>query len=617
MNNETSQSLFSRVRSEQVRLVLMASAAVWSLIGYWQQFLPFDVVAVIATFLGGYPIYKETFRSLRHRRINMEVSMTVAVAASLIVGAFTAAIVIAFFVILAEYIESYATDSARATLIQLEKAVPRKALVRRNGIEIEVDPQTLTSNDLVIVRDGERVPVDGVVIKGDAYINQASITGESIPVEKHIGDGVFAGTINESGLLEVQTEKIGTETVFGKIIKLVGEAESKKAPIQKISDRLAVWLVEFAIGSSLLAYLLTRNPISAISVVVVAGSCGVAAGTPLAIVAAMGKAAKKGVIVKGGVYIEEMTKVDTIVIDKTGTLTLGEPTVQGFHALDGCSEKQILSYAASAEKHSTHPIARAIVRRAAELGIRPIEHSQFDYSPGKGVTSEHDGQRILVGNNRLMSDHQIELPLTVQAPTLGMVPEGIASVLVAHDGKVCGTIWISDTVREESKLAISELKKMGIKTIMLTGDNKGVAKAVGSEVGVDDVYAELLPQDKVSKIEELVANGRRVAMVGDGVNDAPALARASVGIGMGTGTDVAVEEADVVLMTNDLSKIAGTLRLSKKAYHTIMENFYGTIIIDGIGVTLAFLGFLNPLSAAVIHTASELVFIANSARLMT
>jgi Cd2+/Zn2+-exporting ATPase/Cu+-exporting ATPase len=595
----------------------MGSAAAWSLVGYWQRFLPFDLVAIVATFLGGYPIYRETFHSLRHKRINMEVSMTVAIAASLIVGAFTAAIVIAFFVILAEYIEGYATDSARATLIQLEKGVPRKALVRRNGVEIEVDPQTLTPNDLVIVRDGERVPVDGVIIKGDAYINQASITGESTPVEKHVGDGVYAGTVNESGLLEVRTQKIGTETVFGKIIQLVEEAGSKKAPIQRISDKLAVWLVYFAIGSSLLAYLLTRNPIAAISVVVVAGSCGVAAGTPLAIVAAMGKAAKKGVIVKGGLYIEEMTKVDTIVIDKTGTLTLGEPTVQGFRALDGCSEGQLLSYAASAEKHSTHPIARAITKKAAELGIRPIEHSQFNYSPGKGVSSEHDGQQILVGSSRLMSDHHIELPRDVQLLTPESIPEGAASVLVARDGKVCGTIWISDTVREESKLAISDLREMGMKTVMLTGDNKRVAEAVGSEVGMDEVYAELLPQDKVSKIEELVASGRRVALVGDGVNDAPALARANVGIGMGTGTDVAVEEADVVLMTNDLSKIAVTIRLSKKAYHAIMENFYGTIIIDGIGVTLAFLGFLNPLLAAVIHTTSELVFIANSARLMT
>ncbi len=599
-----------------VRLILVGFAALFSLLGLWRLLWPFDLVAILATLIGGYPIYRETFHSLaRHRRISMEVSMTVAIAASLIVGAFFAALVITFFVLLAEFIEGYAIDKARSTITQLEKVAPKKALVRRGGLEVEVDPQTLAPGDVVIVRDGERIPVDGVIVKGSASVNQAAITGEALPAEKDPGGRVYAGSVNESGLLEVETESVGKETVFGKIVKLIGEAQAKRAPIQKLSDRLATWLIEFAIGFSLLTLLLTRNPISSISVIVVAGSCGVAAGTPLAIVAAMGKAAKRGVIVKGGVYIEEMSRIDTIVIDKTGTLTMGEPEVAELASFDGCSQEQLLSYAAMAEKRSTHPIARAIARKASELGLDIPEGSTFNYLPGRGVVSNHNGQEVIVGNAQLMSDQSITLgrDLTPSARTL---PGDRTKVFVARDGRICGILLLADAIRGESRKAIADLRRMGIETIMLTGDNAATARTVGRDVGVNQVYSELMPQDKVAKIEELVASGRKLAMVGDGINDAPALARANVGIGMGAGTDVAVEEADLVLMTNDLRKIADMVKMSKRAYGTIMHNFYGTVAIDGLGVFLAFLGLLNPLLAALIHTGSEFVFIMNSARLL-
>ncbi len=589
----------------------MGLAALWSLSGLWRQFIQFDVIALAATLVGGYPIYKETYTSLKQKHINMEVSMTIAIIASLIVGAFSAAVVISFFVILAELIESYALDKARDTVTRLENITPKKTLVKRHGEEVTVDVQSLEENDIVIVRDGERIPVDGIITRGTAVVNQSSITGESIPTDKTESDRVYAGSINESGVIEVRTEKIGTETVFGKIIKLVEEAESKKSPIQKISDKLATRLVVFAILSSIVTLLITRNPISSISVIIVAGSCGVAAGTPLAIVATIGRAAKKGVIVKGGIYLEEMTRIDTVVIDKTGTITLGEPTVTKVRAFNGSTESEVLSYAASVEGHSNHPISRAIMRKAAELNIRPLQHSQFTYSPGRGVISEYGGERILVGNIRLMIENNIPIPVESQDS-----PQGTTTILVAHNNTICGTISLVDDVRDISRNAIARLKKMGLNTIMLTGDNETATKLIGEKVGVDEFYADLLPQDKVLKIEQLVTQGHRVVMVGDGVNDAPALARANVGIGMGAGTDVAVEEADIVLMTNDLEKIPDLLDLSKSAYWTIMGNFYGTISIDAIGVALAFLGFLNPLVAALIHTGSELAFIANSARLM-
>src|SRR6266487_1341500 len=569
-------------REDEIRLSLMGLAALFSYLEFWRSFSSIDLVAIGATLVGGYPVFVETFHSLRHRSINMEVSMTVAIVASLLVGQFTAAVVVTFFVLLSEFIEAYAVDKGRATIVKLEKSVPRRALVRRDEKEVETNVETIQPGETVIVRDGERIPVDGALVKGSGFVNQSAITGEAIAVEKMAGSRVFAGSVDESGIFEVQTEKVGTETVFGQIIKLVEGAESRKAPIQRISDKLAAWLVEFTIIFAVITFLVTRNLISTISVIVVAGACGVAAGTPLAIVAVMGGLAKRGVIVKGGVYVQEMSKVDTVVIDKTGTLTFGDPEVTDVVGLHGCSREQVLTYASAAEKFSKHPLAHAIVAKAQALGVNSGSTSSSDYMAGKGIVSWYDGEQVLV----------------------------------AHGGRICGVIGISDKIRNESREAVRELGKMGLSTIMLTGDNQVASKTVGEQVGIDEVHAELLPADKVSYIEQLSASGRRIAMVGDGVNDAPALALANVGIGMGAGTDIAIEEADIVLMTNDLGRIPLIVKVSKQAYGVIMQNFYGTLIVDGIGLGLAFQGLLNPLFAAGIHVVSELVFILNSARLI-
>ncbi|MDG6908021.1 MAG: cation-translocating P-type ATPase [Nitrososphaerota archaeon] len=612
-----------RKTRQMTRLVLVGISSGVSAYGtyFLHTLFPYDIVAIVAVLLGGYPVFKETILSLRHFRISMEVSMAVAIIASLLVEQFAVSVLITFFVLLSEYIEDYAVDKGRQTIVLLEKSAPKRALVRRNGLEQEVDVQSLQTNDIVIVRDGERIPVDGTIAVGSAFVNQAAITGESQRFEKNPGDKVYAGSINESGLIEVRTERVGSETIFGKIIKLVEEAENRKAPIQRISDRLAAYLVEFAIGFAFVTFLLTRNPITTLSVVVVAGACGVAAGTPLAIVAVMGKGAKKGAIIKGGAYVEEMNKVDTIVIDKTGTLTFGDPIVNDIVNFGSYTKEDVLEYAAVAERHSNHPLAHAITNKARELGLNLSESSSpypSRYIPGKGIIAEHDGGEIVVGNNVLMTERQAKFPANTQGDAItNKIPgNGGSIVLVAYHGEVCGMISITDMIRKESKDAISDLKKMGIRTIMLTGDNKNVAEAVAKEVGIDAVHAELLPDAKLSIVEDLVSKGHKVAMVGDGINDAPALARANVGIGMGAGTDVAIEEADIVLMTNDLQKIADVAKLSRKAYRTIMTNFYGTVTVDGIGVALAALGFLNPLLAAGIHVTSELIFILNSARLI-
>ena len=606
----------SRRDFAEIRLVLMGIAALFSYLGYWRSFLSFDIVAIGATIVGGFPVFVETFRSLRHRSINMEVSMTIAIVASLLVGQFTAAVVVTFFVLLSEFIESYAVDKGRATIVKLEKSVPKRALVRRNGVEVEADIGTIVPHETVVVRDGERIPVDGTVIKGSGFVNQSAITGEALAVEKMPGSHVYAGSIHEAGIIEIETEKVGNETVFGQIIRLVEEAEGRKAPIQRISDKLASWLVEFTVVFAVVTFVVTRNLISTISVIVVAGACGVAAGTPLAIVAVMGGLAKKGVIVKGGVYVQEMSKVDTVVIDKTGTLTLGDPEVTDIVGLNGNSEQQVLMFAAAAEKMSNHPLARAITAKAKQFGIDPDSNTASEYEVGKGMLSWLDGERVLVGNTLLMTEQDVPLPATIDTTLTEKVSEGKTTVLVARGGQICGIIGISDKIRDESREAVQELRKMGVSTIMLTGDNKIAAENVGNQVGIDQVRAELLPADKVSIVEKLLSSGQKIAMVGDGINDAPALARANVGIGMGAGTDIAIEEADIVLMNNDLRKVPAIVRESKKAYGAIMQNFYGTLIVDGIGLVLAFQGLLNPLLAAGIHVTSELVFILNSARLI-
>ncbi len=601
---------------ELLRLTLMGAAALFSWLGLWRAFLPLDLVGLGSALVGGYPIYKETLQSLAHRKISMEVSMSLAILASLLIGQFTAAAVIAFFVILAELLEALAVDQGRATLIKLEEAAPMKALVKKNGADVEVDVRSLLVGDVVVVRHGDRIPADGVVLEGSALVNQSNITGETVSVEKSAGNRVYAGSLNESGLLEVRVDSVGSETAFGKIIELIREAGSKKAPIEKTSDRLATWLVEFAIIFSVVTFIVTRSFVSSISVIVVAGACGVAAGTPLAIVATMGNAAKRGVIVKGGSYIEEMSRIDTVVIDKTGTLTFGMPVVTDVTAVDNCETQQVLQFAVTAERYLNHPIASAIVEKASELGVRAIAHSTFSYTPGKGVAVESDGHNILVGNSTLLREKGIAISPEALAISTAQAAQGKTAVYVAHENRICGLIAIVDRIRDESRKAMVDLRNMSIKTIMLTGDNKVAAQIVANEVGIDEVYAELLPHDKVAIIKRLVAEGHKVAMVGDGINDAPALAYANVGIGMGAGADVAVEEADIVLMTNDLQKISYLVKASKKAYRTISQNFYGTITVDGIGITLAFLGFLNPLLAAGVHVLSELVFILNSAKLI-
>jgi P-type Cu+ transporter len=433
-----------------------------------------------------------------------------------------------------------------------------------------------------------------------------------MPVEKATGDVVYAGTINQSGALEIGAQKLGRDTTFGRIVEAVERAEKSRAPIQKTADRLAGYLVYFALGAAVLTFIITHNVRSTISVVIVAGACGIAAGTPLAILGAIGRAAHQGAIIKGGLYLEALSAVDTVLLDKTGTLTFGTPQIREVAPANGFEERQIIAAASIAERKSEHPLAKAVVARAMELAIPLMEPDEFSYTPGRGVRVSYEGEQILVGSLALLTEYG----LTRGLPIASNGADGMSEVYVARAGQVLGSIRIADVLRPEAKNAVAAMRQMGLKTVLLSGDTQAATSSVGRDLGVDEAVGGLLPEQKAKWVTALRSKGRNVAMVGDGINDAPALVEANVGIAMGSGTDVARESADVILIGSDLSKLVETLRLARRCRGIIMQNFIGTLVVDSIGVGMAALGFLNPLLAAFIHVTSELAFILNSTRLL-
>ena len=592
----------------RIAFVALAAAAVWFRV--WEPFSKVSVIGVLATLIGGYPIFKEAVDNILERRMTMELSMTIALVAALAIGEFFTALVIALFVLIAEVLEGLTVGRGRRAIREMLDFLPRTATVRRGEELQEVGIAEIRPGDVVIVRPGGRIPVDGSVAGGHSFVDQATITGESMPVEKLPGATVYAGTINQSGALEIRVDRLGSDTSFGKILEAVEHARQSRAPVQKTADRLAGYLVYFAMGAAALTFLITRNVISTISVVIVAGACGIAAGTPLAVLGAIGRAARQGAIIKGGLYLETLAKVDTVLLDKTGTLTYGTPEVREICPAAGATVEQVLEAAAIADSRSEHPVAKAIVKKAAELSLAVGEPDSFDSIAGKGVVAIADDREIAVGSRLLLSDLGIS----------GMEAGGTngAEVLVAEGKRLLGAIRIADRLRPEAKEAIDALKNMGEKITLLTGDVREVAQAVGQalDLSANEVAAELLPQEKLDYVVKLREQGHVVAMIGDGVNDAPALMQASVGVAMGSGTDVARESGDIVLIGSDLMKFVETLRLARRWHTTVMQNFTGTLVVDGIGVGLAAFGFLNPLLAAFIHVSSELIFILNSARLL-
>ena len=600
---------FEWFEAARIAFVAISAAAVWFRV--WEPFSAISVIGAVGLLIGGWPILKEAFDNVVERRMTMELSMTIAIVAAAAIGEFFTALVITLFVLVAEVLEGLTVGRGRKAIRDLLEFLPREVSVRRAGSIRSVSAEKLSVGEAILIAPGGRIPVDGAVLSGHSFVDESRITGESMPVEKTAGTQVFAGSINQSGALEIAAERVGRDTSYGKIIEAVEQAEKSRAPIQRLADRLAGYLVYFALGAAVLTFLITRDIYATISVIIVAGACGIAAGTPLAILGGIGRSARLGAIVKGGVHLETLGHVDTVVLDKTGTLTFGRPEVQQLVPVAGTTGDELLDAAATAELRSEHPLGKAIVAYARSRGRDAIEPTSFAYTPGRGITTKAADATILVGNQAWMAENGITLPAASgQDVTTG------SEVFVARDGRLLGSIAVADTVRPEAKRSIEALHRMGIRTVLLTGDARPVAAAVGLVLGIKDIGAELLPEDKQARVRALVAQRRIVAMVGDGVNDAPALAEASVGVAMGSGTDVAQESADVVLLGNDLERFVETLAVARRTRGIIWQNFAGTIGVDTLGIVLAAFGFLNPLLAAGIHVVSELVFILNSARLL-
>jgi len=604
-----------KYKNDLLRIGFTAAALVLSWLEVWRVIAPFDVIALLATLIGGYPMFEEAFEAIRKRKMTMELSMSIAVIATLLIGNFFTGLVITFFVLIAELLEDLTVDRGRSVIEKLIQLLPDKISVRRKSVELDIRLNEVRLDDIVIVKPGSRIPVDGEVVKGVSSVDQSSITGESLPVEKFEGHKVFAGTINQTGVLEVAPTAIGENTTFGKIIEIIEKAEKSKAPIQKTADKLAARLVYFAFAGAALTFIVTRDIQSTISALIVAGACGVAAGTPLAILAGIGRTAKEGIIVKGGISLEQVGKVSAIVLDKTGTLTLGIPKVVHIKNFSVHDEEKILKKAATAEQHSEHPLAIAIVAKAKEKGISGNVYSDIQYFPGKGIRCVENGNQILVGNSQLLKEGSVALDNAVLSYLEEEKEKGETDILVANNGEILGAIRIADVLREEAIHAVKELKETGHQLILLTGDDRKIAEKIGKELAVNEVYGEMLPHQKLEKIQQLKNSGKVVAMVGDGVNDAPSLIEAHVGIAMGTATAVALESADIALANNNLNKIVEAIRISRQCLNVISFNFWGTVTVDTAGIILAFMGYLTPLLAALIHVVSELIFILNSARL--
>ena len=580
---------------------------------YWQEIVPLEVLW-FAVIVGLYPLVKTGVMDLIHEhKIGTEIFVTIATLVAVLGGETVAGAVLMVIILIAEFIAELNTDRARASIKFLIGSVPQVALVRSNGGERNVALAEVNIGDIVLVRAGEKIPVDGHVTGGNASVNEAPITGESVPKDKTAGDLVFAGTIVESGALDIWTDKIGVDTTFSRIIALVENAESQQAPVQKLADKVASWLIPVVFVFLIVVYLFTRDVRTIVTLMIFTSPAELGLATPLVMIAAIARAARNGILIKGGLYLESLAKVDTMVFDKTGTLTANKPEVVRIVSRNAAfPETELLRLAAAADRRSAHPLAKAVVAHATRMQLLVPEPEKYEQLQGRGVIATIEGRVVLVGNSALLRESG--MTLTTADESGGQTP-----IHVAVDGQFAGVIFIADILRPGAREALASLKKSGIKRIvMLTGDNAATAKAVSNDLGIDEIRSDLMPEDKVAAIVELQKQGHRVAMVGDGINDAPALAQADVGIAMGGGgTEAALEAADIVLMTDDLSKIAGARAIARRAYRTIQENlFVGVGVVHVLGITAALMGWIGPIEAAIIHLGPDVLVFVNSVKLL-
>ena len=635
----TGEGILERIEwADVVRIAVVGLAALGAWIAGAAGTPGWAVGAVGAVVLavGCWPLLVEAAEDLRERRMSMELSMLLAIVAAAVIGEWVTALAVTVFALCAEVLEELSMDRGRDALTDLMSFLPQTARVvgapeaaesaessQSSGVT-EVPLDEVRPGQVIALSPGGRVPVDGVVRTGRADVDQSRITGEALPVQVGPGDRVPAGSITR-GALELEVERVGEESSYGRIVAAVRHAQSSRAPVQRLADRLAARIVYLALAAALVTFLVTRDVRATISVIIVAGACGVAAGTPLAVLAAIARAARCGAFVKDGTHLEQLSAVDTVVMDKTGTLTVGEPRVVSVRPTEAVAgEDEVLALAAAAEWNSEHPIGRAIYNEAAVRDLTVPVPGDVAYSPGAGVSAHVEGRRITVGRCRGQESRAerdtpgCEDEAALSAESDPEAPSATSVVEVRADGQLLGTIALADRLRQGAATAVRDLGDMGLEILMLTGDSAASARHVAGLLGLTEkqVRADLLPTDKEEVVDSLRRAGKRVAMVGDGVNDAPALGAADVGIAMGTGTDVAREAGDVVLVGSAPADLVETVRVARRARRIIMVNFVGTVVVDVVGMVAAGLGLLGPVAAALVHVVSESAFILNSARLV-
>jgi len=641
MRRRVALALAGVVTVAALRVVAMLGLAVaimtFKIVGISAWDLAFFILSTPIVWIAGWGIHHGAYKVLKNRSINMDVLITTGVLAGWGYGAISTffpwlgsegfgymeiAIAILAFVLLGKFIEETIRKKSAAAIRKLLELQPTIARVLKDGQEVEVSIDDVRFGDVFVVKPGEKIPTDGVVVSGYSSVDEKIITGESIPVEKNVNSEVIGATINKTGLLKVKATKVGEDTALMQIVHLVEEAQASSAPVQKFADRVVRYFVPavFTVAAIAFSYWLVSRGFSfaflvLLAILLIACPCALGIATPTAILAGVGKGAEYGVLLRGGEYVENARKLSTVVFDKTGTLTKGEPSVTDILALEGYKENEVLEFAMVAEKGSEHPLAEAVLKAASKAGFNVPDAETFEAVPGHGVKASLGGHMILFGNRRLIKENKISINQLTESQLTQLEEQGKTAMLLAIDGKIAGIVAAMDTPKDNAAEAIKQLKNMGLEVAMLTGDNERTAKAIANQLSIDTVIANVLPWEKVDVINRLQSEGKVVAMVGDGVNDAPALAQAHIGIAIGSGTDIAKETGGIVLVKDDLRDVARGIVLSKATMRKIKQNLFWAFIYNTVSIPIAAVGLLSPIIAAGAMAFSSLFVVSNSATL--
>ena len=590
-------------------------------------------------FIGGWTFYVGAYKALQKRVANMDLLISIGTLTAYFYSVtvlflpnllpvnqrdvyFEVSAVIIAFVLLGKFMEEAIKKRSSGAVRRLLDLKPRFARVVRNGAETEIPAEEVQVGDLVIIRPGEKIATDGEVVTGSSSVDESMITGESMPVEKSAGDEVIGATLNKNGTLTIKATRVGSDTTLSQIGKLVEEAQASSAPIQRIVDSVSAKFVPAVVGVAIVSFIgwnltgnFTLGLLSFIAVLIIACPCALGIATPAALMVGVGKGAEAGILIRGGQYLERSQKIRTVIFDKTGTLTQGQPSVTNIFSVGNPEENEVLHLAAIAEKRSEHPLGEAIVKTAREKNLAPEDPEAFEAVPGKGVRAIYGGMEIIVGNRKLMHDHHINNFGPVEGVIEKFEEEGKTAMIVAVSDKITGAIAVADTLKPRSVEAIKELKSMGLEVVMMTGDNERVAQAIAKQLGIDRTLASLLPWEKTEQVRKLQDAGNVVAMVGDGINDAPALAQADIGIAIGSGSDIAKETGGIILMKDDIMGVTRSIKLSKATMRKIKQNLFWALAYNTAGIPIAALGLLNPIVAAAAMAFSSISVIGNSSLL--